>query len=337
MKLLIVTQVMDQDHPILGFFHRWVIEFAKHCDQIHVICLQKGKCDLPANVEVHSLGKEDGRKGRLVYIYRFITLAYRLRSQYQTVFVHMNQEYVLLMGLLWLLQSKSVYMWRNHYSGSFLTHIAALLVHKVYYTSSSSYTARFKNAYQMTIGIDTDLFSFNGNSVHNAHSLLYIGRVAVSKRIDAILKAMLQLGESGYEYSLTVVGPVLESEKTYQDSLFDFAKENNLQISFKGPVAWSELPAFYITHALCINMSPPGMFDKVIGESLSCGTPVITTNADAEDAPGVTVIDTDGDLPVLLAQAISAQLNFSLEAMREYVESKHSLQQLVSTLVAQWK
>ena len=58
MKLLIVTQAIDSEHPILGFFHRWVEEFAKHCEHVHVICLQAGKHSLPANVTVHSLGKE---------------------------------------------------------------------------------------------------------------------------------------------------------------------------------------------------------------------------------------------------------------------------------------
>ena len=30
MNLLLITQKIDKDDPILGFFHRWVEEFAKH-------------------------------------------------------------------------------------------------------------------------------------------------------------------------------------------------------------------------------------------------------------------------------------------------------------------
>ena len=59
MKLLIITQTVDINDQILGFFHRWVEEFAKHCEQITVICLEKGIHDLPQNVRVFSLGKED--------------------------------------------------------------------------------------------------------------------------------------------------------------------------------------------------------------------------------------------------------------------------------------
>ena len=58
MKLLIVTQIVDKNDPILGFFHRWIEEFAKHVEHIEVICLKEGKHKLPSNVHIHSIGKE---------------------------------------------------------------------------------------------------------------------------------------------------------------------------------------------------------------------------------------------------------------------------------------
>lgn len=59
MRLLIVTQKVDKNDPILGFFHRWIEEFSKHCEKLTVICLQAGEFKLPANVTVLSLGKEN--------------------------------------------------------------------------------------------------------------------------------------------------------------------------------------------------------------------------------------------------------------------------------------
>jgi len=59
-NLLIVTQKMDKDDPILGFFNSWVKEFAKIVPFVTIICLKKGKSDLPDNTKVLSLGKEDG-------------------------------------------------------------------------------------------------------------------------------------------------------------------------------------------------------------------------------------------------------------------------------------
>lgn len=49
MNLLIITQKIDQNDDVLGFFHRWVEEFSKYCELVIVICLQKGEYDLPAH------------------------------------------------------------------------------------------------------------------------------------------------------------------------------------------------------------------------------------------------------------------------------------------------
>ena len=62
MKLLIVTQTVDTDNPILGFFVRWIEEFAKHCEKIAVICLHEGEYTLPSNVEVYEIGKAVSRR-----------------------------------------------------------------------------------------------------------------------------------------------------------------------------------------------------------------------------------------------------------------------------------
>ena len=131
MKLLIVTQKIDKNDPILGFFHRWIEEFANHWESIEVICLYKGTYSLPENVKVHSLGKEKG-ESRIKYIFNFYKNIFALRNKYDGVFVHMNQEYILLGGLLWRIFGKNIYMWRNHHSGSILTDIAAFFCKRVF-------------------------------------------------------------------------------------------------------------------------------------------------------------------------------------------------------------
>jgi len=39
MKILILTQKIDKNDDILGFFHGWVAEFAQHCEKVTVIAL----------------------------------------------------------------------------------------------------------------------------------------------------------------------------------------------------------------------------------------------------------------------------------------------------------
>lgn len=328
MKLLIVTQVVDLEHPVLGFFHRWIIEFAKHCEHVHVICLQEGKHDLPANVSVHSLGKEMG-KGRLVYLYRFYRLIWSLRREYDKVFVHMNQEYVLLGGVLWQLLRKKVLMWRNHYAGSLLTKLAASFCHRIFYTSLASYTSRFKKSERMPIGLDASLFKEVGGITRQFGSFLYVGRVSESKRIHVIIQSIAALANPR-EKTLTIVGPVDSNE--YYNYLIELAENCGLDVKFIGPVTWIDLPAIYSGHELCINMSPPGMFDKVIGESLLCGCDIVTTNQDLVSLLGSRVIASSVDsLSSYLAGYV-----YSFEivnVLRESIARTHSLERLVTLVL----
>ena len=70
MKVLVLTQTVDTEDPILGFMHRWIEELASKYERIEVVCLREGNHNLPKNVFIHSLGKEGGRS-RIKYVLRF--------------------------------------------------------------------------------------------------------------------------------------------------------------------------------------------------------------------------------------------------------------------------
>ena len=125
-------------------------------EKISVICLEKGKYDLPSNVKVYSLGKESGRS-KIKYVKNFLNFILGLHKDYDAVFVHMNQEYVLIGGFFWKLMRKKVYMWRNHRSESICTDIASVFVIK-FCTSKYSYTAKYKTI--LMLGIDTNDFKY---------------------------------------------------------------------------------------------------------------------------------------------------------------------------------
>ena len=105
MRLLVCTQKIDRNDPVLGFFHRWIEEFSKHYESLVVICLEKGEYVLPKNVKVLSLGKEKNKlttnyllltTAKLKYVWNFYKCIFKFRRDYDAVFVHMNQEYVIL-------------------------------------------------------------------------------------------------------------------------------------------------------------------------------------------------------------------------------------------------
>ncbi len=334
MKLLIVTQSLDKDDPVLGFFHTWVRSLAPHYVSVEVVCLRKGVYELPANVRVHSLGKEQRRAGRSRYALRFLKLAWRLRSDYDAVFVHMNQEYVLLAGWLWKLLRKPAYLWRNHYAGSWRTDLAAAFCTKVFCTSKHSYTAKYAKTVLMPVGVDAERFAPDEPMVHVPHSILWLARVAPSKRLEMFIEALEQLNTQGVTFSATIVGSPLPEHQAYYEALRARVQERGLsgRILFKPGVSNTETPDLYRAHEIFVNTSPSGMLDKTIFEAAACGCIVVAASQDLRPISGaVYVFDTAQTLAARLTEVLMRPAGDTRELVR-FVE-QHALSALVGALV----
>ncbi len=272
-NILIITQKVDIKDPVLGFFHQWIIEFSKRAEMVTVICLEKGEYDLPKNVKVFSLGKEDG-VSRIKYTFNFYKYIWQLRKKYTSVFVHMNQEYVLLGGLFWRLFGKNIVMWRNHPSGSFLTKIAIFLSHRVYCTSKDSFTNKFKKTKVMPVGIE---MKENLNDIlRKENTILSLGRISSVKNIETIISAFSQIIKTKKEAELSIVGSPTKREvdedyyKVLKTLSVAIPKES---IEYVPSVAPNKTPEFFKTHDLFINTTTPGSFDKTILEAMYFGCP----------------------------------------------------------------
>ncbi len=329
MKLLIVTQAVDTEHPVLGFFTRWIEELAKRVESVEVICLQEGKHAFPKNVRVYSLGKERGNASRVIYALRFLSLAWRLRHDYDAVFVHMNQEYVLIAGWLWKILGKRVYLWRNHYAGSRWTDIAAAFCTRVFCTSKRSYTARFKKTKLMPVGVDTERFHPGG--AHKHHSILFLARMAPSKRPDILLDALAMLAEEKVAFTATFVGSPSKADEPYYAGLKARATTLGFAdaISFKSAVPNHETPELYRSHEIFVNTSPSGMLDKTIFEAAACGCTVFAASADFAEFAGE---DRHFDTATELAELLRGALGHSHGGVDV---SAHSLTALAGALVKQ--
>lgn len=289
MRLLICTQVVDRNHHVLGFFHRWIEELSVRFDQVEVICLFEGSHQLPSNVRVYSLGKDKRAeaRGRLAalparvhYAVRFLALAVRLRNSYDTVLVHMNQEYVLLGGLLWKFLGKPVYLWRNHYSGSWLTTVSTWLCRAVFCTSRYSYTAKYQKTELMPVGVDTDYFSASPDSQRKENAILFLARMAPSKNPMVLVEALHELAMRGIAYTATFVGSPLPEHEAYYAAVVERVREYGLmdRVSFLPGVMHSDTVRLYRSHEIFVNCSPPGMLDKTMFEAAASGCVVLAAN-----------------------------------------------------------
>jgi glycosyltransferase involved in cell wall biosynthesis len=322
MKLLILTQKIDKNDSVLGFMHGWVNEFAKNFEFITAICLQKGEYDLPDNVKVLGLGKP---ASRAVYLFNFYKHIWRERKNYDAVFVHMNQEYILLGGLFWKLFGKKVFMWRNHKKGETLTKIAGALSDKVFYTSDFSYTAKFKNAVKMPAGVDTEKFKSQISNLKSQNRLLSLGRIDPVKKVHILVDALKLIRK-------------LSLVDVYGDGQGEYYENIKKEIKIFSGVANDKTPEIYNQHDVFVNMTLSGSFDKTIVEAMACGLiPVVCNRSLAGILPGKLIFKEDDvrDLAAKIEYALNMPQN-EREALtrefRKWVEENHSLGLLVKKI-----
>jgi glycosyltransferase involved in cell wall biosynthesis len=262
MRLLIITQKVDKNDSNLGFFHRWIEEFAKHCSRVEVICLGKGEYKLPLNVNVHSLGKEVD-SGRVLRLLRFLRLINSL--SYDAVFVHMNPEYVIAGGIIWKMLGKKVALWYTHKNVDLKLRLAEKLASVVLSASKESFRLGSNKLIITGHGIDTDFFCPDP-AVEKEKIVLTVGRITASKHIQEIIDSI----PAGYELQIAGI-PVTEEDEIYRRSLKGSA-------TFLGAVKYEDLPELYRRASLFINKSSTGSMDKAVLEALACGTKIETTN-----------------------------------------------------------
>lgn len=294
MKLLIVTQVVDADDPRLGFFVRWIEEFATHTERVEVICLKEGKYALPQNVRVHSLGKENG-VSRLKYVLNFYRYIWQLRRDYDAVFVHMNPEYVVLGGLLWRLWHKRIALWYMHKSVTLKLRMATFFADDIFTASKESFRVSTNKLHITGHGIDTDFF-FPDPSVVRGDWILSVGRLTKSKRHDLAIRRAAQEGRT---LRIAGEGP----ERAHLESL---AEELHTTVQFLGPLTQAQLRDQYRTASYFIHTSETGSLDKVVLEALACGLRVVTND------PALKQLESEGS---------------------EYVRAHHSLQKLIPAML----
>jgi glycosyltransferase involved in cell wall biosynthesis len=342
MRLLVITQAVDTNHPVLGFFHGWLVEFSRHFDALHVICLEEGAHALPANVSVASLGKKSGNQSGIIdrfkYSMRFFLLLGRCRGKYDAVLVHMNQEYVLLAGWYWVCTGIPVYLWRNHYAGNFLTNLACMVCTKVFCTSRHSYTARFKKTVLMPVGTDA-VRNPEGNVERIPRSILSLGRIAPSKNIHLIVEALGMVHAQGVEYTATIRGKVESEDRAYFEKLKERARELGIEnkVSFGDAVPKSETHRLYRAHEIFINASPSGMLDKTIFSSSAYGCLVLASSEDFKTETDPRCGFEEGSAPSL-AMRLTELLRLTSDEKRaishslESFAGRHTLSELGTKL-----
>jgi glycosyltransferase involved in cell wall biosynthesis len=288
MKLLILTQAVDENNPVLGFFLDWIKEFANHCESIIVICLFKGKYDLPDNIKVLSLGKEDGAS-RIKYLFRFYKYIWQERNNYDAVFVHMNPIYVVLGGWLWKLWRKKIGFWYAHGHVSFSLRVAEKLVDIIFTSTSSGFRLKSNKINVVGQGIDIKKFLPDENKkINDNFKIISIGRISPSKDYETLINAIeiVVKDKKTKNIEVSIIGePGTPEQKKYFENLKKLVVEKRMDsvVHFLGAIANKKITPHLQEADLFVNTSHTGSLDKTILEAMSCELVILSCNESLEE------------------------------------------------------
>lgn len=352
-KLLFITQKVDKNDDVLGVYHEWTRAFAEKAKLVLAICLFKGEHDLPNNVKVLSLGKEKG-KSRLKYILNFYKYIWRERKNYDSVFVHMNPEYVILGGLFWKLWKKKIGLWYAHGAVNLKLRVAEKIADIIFTSTRSGFRIESKKIRTIGQGIDVNKFSpilqDRKNDKNDMFKIITVGRISPVKDYETLIGAIGVLNKDNVKISADIVGDVgLSCQGKYLEGLKSLIQEKKLGnvINFIGSVPNREIAAKLQQADLFVNMSHTGSLDKAILEAMACGLPVLTCNEALLEVLGddykAMLMYPKNDLEEL-AKKIKFIMNLDKverkkisEDLREIVVKDHSLKGLIDRIILVYK
>jgi len=333
MKLLIITQKVDDKDAILGFFVAWLKEFAKNVDQVTVITLFKGDYQLPSNVEIYSLGKEKG-KGRISRLLKFRKLIKQLLPESDAVLAHMCPEYVIALKHENIKAKKPLFLWYTHKSVSKYLIKAEKLVEKIFTASKESCRIESNKIVITGHGIDFEHFRPKEKSAKDYFEIATVGRIAPVKNLETLIEAVSQLPfEVKEKIKVKIIGePLLEVDEKYENDLRSMIDEQGLHkvVKFTGPVVYNDLPKVLSQADLFVNLSKTGSIDKAVLEAMAMNIPVLTSNEAFKDLLPPENFCADNQLA---KKIIGFYYRLPKADLRTIIENQHNLKSLINRIV----
>jgi glycosyltransferase involved in cell wall biosynthesis len=344
-RLLLFNLVTDLKHPILGFTSQWIRELATRVESIDVITMRAGEIDLPANVRVHSAGKELGysEPRRVVEFYRHLFRILRT-GPIDGCFSHMMPEFSALGGPVLRACGIPLVTWYAHPSLTLPVKVAHFFSNRMVTSLPSAYPHRKDKLSVIGQGIDTTLFAPALHAPERDDLVLCVGRISRVKDHPTLLRAVALLPR---RVRVVILGATAgNDDEAYTNELHKLVAELGLSesVTFAKPVPATELPEHYGRCAVHVNLTPAGFGDKVAWEAMSCGRPCLVANEDFHETLGShasELLFRTGDsadlaqkLTVLLDKTARERATIGAD-LRAQVERLHSLPRLVERILAE--
>lgn len=331
LRLLFVTQVIDKQDTVLGFVVRWVDEFVAQGVKLTVFARYLKKYDLPPDVRAIELGQPKIRR-----IFKLWYSSIKYRNEYDSVLVHMTPEILVMGWPIWFVLRKKVFLWYIHPHVSWWLRVALVLCRNVFTAAERSLNSKTHKKIIVGHGIDTEQFKPLVED-KNQPVILYVGRISPVKKVEDMLEFLGKFHQRfpNDPWIFSMVGSK-QGHEAYFDEIKLKAEKFHIadRLIHHPPIEHGRLPEVYSSACVSMNATSTGSMDKVVLESLACGTPVVAAGKDYLELKGVMDIsrpDTDDKLHAILLDP-----KVDIEARGDVIK-KHDLKRLVDVLIGHIK
>lgn len=351
MKLIMFTQVIDQNATVQGFAHEWAKSLAERLDTLYVIANRLGEHELPQNVRVFSLGAEEGAsRTRKLYRLWKITAKVVRKDKLDGAFVHQIEQYGLATYPFLKVCGVPVIQFKAHKGVPWTLKLAGNLFDHFVTSTRGGLDLETPDLTVIGQAIDTNLFSPAQNSRSNETlQVTSVGRISPVKDYETVLEGFSGVDPSKLDADVKlkiVGGPARPGDGQYLRSLKDRVRNLGFEgtVEFTGALANDEIPEHLRETDLFINASRTGSLDKSGLEAMACECLLLTSNpAYAEILPedlAETMTYPTGEterltrkIEMLLSLAPEKRRRLGAK-LREVVVRDHGLDRFMDNLVA---
>jgi glycosyltransferase involved in cell wall biosynthesis len=261
----------------------------------------------------------------------------------------MNDEYVVLGGLLWRMMGKKTGLWYAHGHVPLSLRIAEKLAHVIFTSTKSGCRIGSKKIKVVGQGIDVNRVKNNesrGLEIKNYEfKVITVGRISPSKDYETLIRAAEVLLKENVKVKVDIVGgPGTPEQGEYFENLKKMVKERSLEevIIFRGSMPNREIVPALNEADLFVNMGLTGSLDKAILEAMAAGLPILTCNEALEDVLGnysgrlmfkkKDYMELSEKIKDIMGLKTGARMKMGMD-LREIVVKNHSLSGLIKKIV----
>lgn len=287
-RLLVLNLAVDLDDPILRFTSDWLRGLSQHVERIDVVTMTEGRHDLPAQVGVHSIGKERGlsEPRRLLKFYRLL-IRLTKRHRYDACLVHMVPLFAVLATPVLRARRIRTTLWYSHGAAPPALRAAVRSVHKVVTPTRESFPLQTPKLQVVGHGVPSGWYYPDDRPPREPGTemrLVTIGRISPVKQLEQLIDAtvLAQRSSCTHSFTLRIVGPPLDLQ--YLRALRSRVRCHGAQsyIRFVGPLDAAGVRRELWDADVFLGASRSDSLDKSMLEAMACALPVLYSNRSAE-------------------------------------------------------